>query len=191
MAVENENEKSLKKEKPLNLPKEEEDKGGEGGSTSDVSSSGDTGDAAGGAAGGAAGSVSLGPGEEVAIKKSSRRKKLIAEGNIYIKSSGNNAIVTVTDTHGNTFAWASTVSAGSLRSQKKTPFSAGLAVESAVKKALERGLREAKVYISGVGMGRDMALKRLAIFPQLMLTAIIDRTPIPHNGCRPPKRRRT
>ena len=125
-------------------------------------------------------------------KKYKTRKKTVKNivyATAHIQASFNNTIVTITDKQGNTIAWASSGSAGFSGSRKSTPFAAQLASESAAKKALENGVREVEAYIKGPGAGRESAIRALQA-AGLQVNAIKDVTPIPHNGCRPPKRRR-
>ena len=107
----------------------------------------------------------------------------------HIQSTFNNTIVTITDPKGNTVAWASAGTQGFKGSRKSTPFAAQLAAEDAARKAKEMGMRKIDVFIKGPGAGREAALRALAT-AGLQVTLIKDVTPIPHNGCRPPKRRR-
>lgn len=118
-----------------------------------------------------------------------KEKKNITEGIAYIQSTFNNTIVTITDLSGNVIAWASAGTEGFKGSRKSTPFAAQMAVESAVKKAKEIGLRNVHVCVKGPGAGRESALRALQV-AGLKVSLIRDITPIPHNGCRPPKRRR-
>jgi small subunit ribosomal protein S11 len=118
-----------------------------------------------------------------------KEKKNIPNGVVHIRSTFNNTIITITDPGGNTLAWSSSGVQGFKGSRKSTPFAAQLAAEDAVKKAAEHGMRNVEVYVKGPGAGRESALRALqaAGFNVLMIK---DVTPIPHNGCRPPKRRR-
>ena len=118
-----------------------------------------------------------------------KEKKNISEGTAYIQSTFNNTIVTITDLSGNVIAWASAGTEGFKGSRKSTPFAAQMAVESAVKKAKEMGLRNVQVCVKGPGAGRESALRALQV-AGLKVSLIRDITPIPHNGCRSPKRRR-
>jgi small subunit ribosomal protein S11 len=118
-----------------------------------------------------------------------RERKNIPSGNAYIQSSFNNTLVTITDPDGNVLTWASSGAAGFKGSRKSTPYAAGLAADSAAKKAMEHGLRNVSVYVKGPGSGREAAIRSLQA-AGLAVTSIVDRTPIPHNGCRPPKKRR-
>jgi len=118
-----------------------------------------------------------------------KEKKNIPNGVVHIHSTFNNTIVTITDAAGNVVAWSSAGVQGFKGSRKSTPFAAQLAAEDAAKKAMEHGMRNVEVYVKGPGSGRESALRALqgAGFNVLMIK---DVTPIPHNGCRPPKRRR-
>ncbi len=118
-----------------------------------------------------------------------RERKNVAFGIAHIKSSFNNTIVNITDTEGNTIAWASAGNVGFKGSRKSTPFAAQLAAEKAAKAAMEHGVRRVEVQMKGPGSGRDTAMRSLQN-SGLEVTAIKDVTPVPHNGCRPPKRRR-
>jgi len=118
-----------------------------------------------------------------------KEKKNVTEGVAHIQSTFNNTIVTITDLSGNVIAWASAGMQGFKGSRKSTPFAAQLAAEDAVKKAKEHGLRTVQVYVKGPGSGRESALRSLQL-AGLNISLIRDVTPIPHNGCRPPKRRR-
>ncbi|MCL4532233.1 MAG: 30S ribosomal protein S11 [Actinobacteria bacterium] len=118
-----------------------------------------------------------------------RERKQIPRGNAYIQSSFNNTLVTITDPDGNAIAWGSAGTAGFKGSRKSTPYAAGLAAEGAAKRAMEHGLRQVEVYVKGPGSGREAAIRSLQT-AGLTISAITDVTPIPHNGCRPPKKRR-
>ncbi|HAJ26995.1 MAG TPA: 30S ribosomal protein S11 [Syntrophales bacterium] len=118
-----------------------------------------------------------------------KEKKNIPEGVAHIQSTFNNTIVTITDLSGNVISWSSSGIQGFKGSRKSTPFAAQMAAEDAVKKAKEHGLRSVQVYVKGPGSGRESALRALQL-TGLNITLIRDVTPIPHNGCRPPKRRR-
>lgn len=122
-------------------------------------------------------------------KKSKKMVKAPSSGIAHILATFNNTIVTIADKEGNTVAWASTGSAGFKGSKKSTPFAAGIAAESASKKALERGVKEVEVYVKGPGAGRESAIRSVQA-AGLTIRSIRDVTPIPHNGCRPQKRRR-
>jgi len=121
--------------------------------------------------------------------KAKKEKKNIHTGIIHIHSTFNNTIVTVTDTQGNVIAQSSAGRVGFKGSRKSTPFAAQMAAKDAIQKAMEHGLRVAEVRIKGPGVGREAALRALQV-EGLTITLIRDVTPIPHNGCRPPKRRR-
>ncbi len=121
--------------------------------------------------------------------KKKKEKKNVPNGYIFIKSNFNNTIVTVTDMQGNVICWASAGSVGFKGSRKGTPYAAQVAAENAGKKALDMGLKNITVCVKGPGAGRESALRVLQTFGFKIL-AIKDITPIPHNGCRPPKRRR-
>ncbi|HWR90633.1 MAG TPA: 30S ribosomal protein S11 [Dissulfurispiraceae bacterium] len=116
-------------------------------------------------------------------------KKNIPNGAAHIQTTFNNTIVTITDLIGNVIAWSSAGSLGFKGSRKGTPFAAQLASETAAKKAMEMGLRQVEVYVKGPGAGRETAIRALQA-AGLEITLIKDVTPVPHNGCRPPKRRR-
>ena len=116
-------------------------------------------------------------------------KKNVQSGIAHVQSTFNNTIVTITDVSGNTVAWSSAGVRGFKGSRKSTPFAAQLAAEDAAKKAQEHGMRQIVVYVNGPGSGRESALRALQA-AGFKITLIRDVTPIPHNGCRPPKRRR-
>ena len=118
-----------------------------------------------------------------------REKKNIERGSAHIQSTFNNTIVTITDTQGNALSWASAGELGFRGSRKSTPFAAQMAAETAAKAAMEHGLKTVEVYVKGPGSGREAAIRALQT-AGLEITLIKDVTPIPHNGCRPPKRRR-
>ncbi len=122
-------------------------------------------------------------------KKGKKVLRAVSSGIAHILASFNNTIVTIADREGNTLTWASTGSAGFKGSKKSTPFAAGIAAESAAKKALERGVKEVEVYVKGPGAGRESAIRSIQA-AGLTIRSIRDVTPIPHNGCRPQKRRR-
>ena len=126
-------------------------------------------------------------GRKVARKKV--EKKNIARGVAHIQSTFNNTIVTITDPVGNVVAWSTAGAKGFKGSRKSTPFAAQIAAEEAATKAMEHGMRSVEAYIKGPGSGRESALRALSL-AGLTVTMIKDVTPIPHNGCRPPKRRR-
>ncbi|NLI33160.1 MAG: 30S ribosomal protein S11 [Deltaproteobacteria bacterium] len=126
--------------------------------------------------------------ERTASRKKKERKNIL-NGIAHIRSTFNNTIVTITDTSGNAIAWSSAGSQGFKGSRKSTPFAAQVAAEIAAKKAMEHGLQNIEVYVKGPGSGREAALRALQA-AGFNITIIKDVTPIPHNGCRPPKRRR-
>ena len=116
-------------------------------------------------------------------------KKNIPEGQAHIHSTFNNTIVTITDKDGNAVAWASSGTSGFKGSKKKTPFAAGMSAEAAGKAAYDSGMRKVEVFVRGLGSGRETAIRSLQT-AGLEITSITDVTPVPHNGCRPPKRPR-
>jgi len=118
-----------------------------------------------------------------------KEKRLVEEGIVHIQATFNNTIVTITDKQGNTIAWSSAGIKGFKGSRKSTPFAAQLAGEDAAKKAMEHGMKRLEVYVKGPGAGRESAIRAIQA-AGLKITLIKDVTPIPHNGCRPPKRRR-
>lgn len=131
---------------------------------------------------------------KVAAKKGTttkrrREKKNIERGAAHIQSTFNNTIVTITDVNGNALSWASAGGLGFRGSRKSTPFAAQMAAETATKAAMEHGLKSVEVYVKGPGSGREAAIRALQT-TGLEISMIKDVTPIPHNGCRPPKRRR-
>ena len=123
------------------------------------------------------------------VTRKRREKKNIERGAAHIRSSFNNTIVTITDTAGNALSWASAGGLGYRGSRKSTPFAAQMAAETAAKAAMEHGLKTVEVYVKGPGQGREAAIRALQV-AGLDISTIKDVTPIPHNGCRPPKRRR-
>ena len=127
--------------------------------------------------------------EAPAVKKVKKSKKSVVNGNVYILSTFNNTVVTITDTMGNAMFWCSAGGKGFRGSRKNTPFAAQVAAEDAARKAFENGMRSVQVFVSGPGAGRESGLRALASVG-LRVTYIEDVTPVPHNGCRPPKRRR-
>ena len=118
-----------------------------------------------------------------------RERKNIEKGQAHIHSSFNNTIVTITDVQGNAISWASSGGLGFKGSRKSTPFASQMAAETAAKAAMEHGLKSVEVFVKGPGAGREAAIRALQT-AGLEITMIKDVTPIPHNGCRPPKRRR-
>ena len=123
-------------------------------------------------------------------RKSARKvKRALSAGQVHIAATFNNTIVTVTDTQGNTVAWGSAGSAGFKGSRKSTPFAARLAAEQAIKTAMSMGLQEVHIFVKGPGPGRESAIRAVQSMG-LKVNSITDTTPVPHNGCRPPKKRR-
>lgn len=118
-----------------------------------------------------------------------KERKNVESGIAHIKSTFNNTIVTITDRQGNTICWASAGNVGFKGTRKSTPFAAQLAAEQVAKEAMEHGMREIECYVKGPGAGREAAIRALQS-AGLEITLIKDVTPVPHNGCRPPKRRR-
>ena len=123
------------------------------------------------------------------VSRKRRERKNIENGAAHIRSSFNNTMVTITDLNGNALSWASSGGMGFRGSRKSTPFAAQVAAETAAKAAMEHGLKTVEVYVRGPGQGRESAIRALQV-AGLEVTLIKDETPIPHNGCRPPKRRR-
>jgi small subunit ribosomal protein S11 len=118
-----------------------------------------------------------------------REKKSVSNGKAFIQSTFNNTIVTLTDPQGNVLSWGTAGSSGFKGSRKGTPYAAQLAAHEAARKAMEQGLRQIEVFVKGPGSGREAAIRSLQA-SGLYITIIRDVTPVPHNGCRPPKRRR-
>ena len=118
-----------------------------------------------------------------------RERKNITSGTAHVNATFNNTMITITDVQGNTIAWASAGAQGFKGSRKSTPFAAQQTAEATAKKALEHGMRSIEVFVRGPGAGREAAIRSLQA-TGLEVSAITDVTPIPHNGCRPPKRRR-
>jgi len=123
------------------------------------------------------------------VVKRRRERKVVEKGAAHIRSSFNNTMVTITDLEGNALSWASSGGLGFRGSRKSTPFAAQTAAETAAKAAMEYGLKTVEVYVKGPGQGREAAIRALQT-AGLEVVMIKDVTPIPHNGCRPPKRRR-
>ncbi len=123
------------------------------------------------------------------MAKKGKEKKNISNGIAHIHASFNNTIVTITDAAGNVITWSSAGNKGFKGSRKSTPFASQLAAETAAKKAMEHGMKQVEVYVKGPGTGRESAIRSIQA-AGLEIVAIKDVTPIPHNGCRPPKRRR-
>lgn len=130
----------------------------------------------------------------MAKRKVTRKKKVvkknIAKGVVYVAATFNNTVVTVTDQVGNVISWSSAGSLGFKGSKKSTPFAAQQAVEDAMTKAMEHGIKEVGIKVQGPGSGRDTAVKSVGSMEGIRVSWLKDITPLPHNGCRPPKRRR-
>ena len=124
-----------------------------------------------------------------ARRRGRRERKNVPRGRAYVQSTFNNTLITLTDTQGNAIAWSSAGSTGVKGSRKSTPYAAQIAGETAARRAMEHGMREVDVYVKGPGAGRESAVRALQA-AGLSLLSIRDVTPIPHNGCRPRKRRR-
>ena len=122
-------------------------------------------------------------------RRKRKAKRDITEGQAHIHSTFNNTIVTFTDNNGGVISWASSGTVGFKGSKKKTPFAAGSAAEAAGKVAYDAGIRKVEVFVMGIGQGRELAVRSITS-TGIEITAINDVTPVPHNGCRPPKRRR-
>ena len=118
-----------------------------------------------------------------------RERKVVPEGKVYIQSTFNNTMITITDPKGNVIAWGSPGTAGFKGSRKGTPYAAQLAAQGAAQKAKDQGVRQVEVYVRGPGSGREAAIRSLQA-AGIVVTSIKDITPVPHNGCRPRKRRR-
>ena len=118
-----------------------------------------------------------------------RERKLVPRGRAYIQATFNNTLVTITDPQGNVLGWGNAGAAGFKGSRKSTPYAAQMAADVAARKALEHGMQQVDVYVKGPGAGREAAIRSLQA-AGLNINSIMDVTPIPHNGCRPPKRRR-
>ena len=123
------------------------------------------------------------------IRGARKVKRTLSTGQVHIYATFNNTIVTITDLQGNTVCWGSPGIMGFKGSRKSTPFAARLAAEHAVKAAMDMGMREAVIFINGPGRGREAAIRAVQAMG-IKVTAITDQTPVPHNGCRPPKKRR-
>jgi small subunit ribosomal protein S11 len=124
-----------------------------------------------------------------ATKARRRERKNVPFGHVHIQASFNNTLITITDPAGATVAWGSAGIAGFKGSRKSTPYAAALSADGAARRAMEHGMRQVEVFVKGPGAGREQAIRSLQA-AGLEVTAITDVTPIPHNGCRPPKRRR-
>ena len=129
------------------------------------------------------------PAKKKPVRGRRRERKSVPRGRAYIQSTFNNTIVTVTDPTGGVVSWSSSGASGFKGSRKSTPYAAGMAAEAAARKAMEHGMRQVEVFVKGPGSGREAAIRSLQSVG-LMISSITDVTPIPHNGCRPPKRRR-
>lgn len=122
--------------------------------------------------------------------KKRKVKRIVEQGRIYIKATFNNTIMTITDAQGNAIGWSSTGVHGFKGSRKSTPFAARVAADDALKKAVESGMKSVDVFVKGPGSGRESALRAISAIENMRITSINDITPVPHNGCRPPKQRR-
>jgi len=122
--------------------------------------------------------------------KKRKVKRNVEQGRIYIKATFNNTIMTITDAQGNAIGWSSTGVHGFKGSRKSTPFAARVAADDALKKAVESGMKSVDVFVKGPGSGRESALRAISAIDGMRITSINDITPVPHNGCRPPKQRR-
>ena len=119
--------------------------------------------------------------------KKRKIKRNVEQGRIYIKATFNNTIMTITDAQGNAIGWSSTGVHGFKGSRKSTPFAARVAADDALKKAVESGMKSVDVFVKGPGSGRESALRAISAIEDMRITSINDITPVPHNGCRPPK----
>ena len=122
--------------------------------------------------------------------KKRKVKRNVEQGRIYIKATFNNTIMTITDAQGNAIGWSSTGVHGFKGSRKSTPFAARVTADDALKKAVESGMKSVDVFVKGPGSGRESALRAISSIEDMRITSINDITPVPHNGCRPPKQRR-
>ncbi len=122
-------------------------------------------------------------------KGAKKTKRALSAGQVHIYATFNNTIVTITDSQGNTVCWGSPGIMGLKGSRKSTPYAARLAAEHAIKLAMDMGMREAELFVNGPGRGREAAIRAVQAMG-IKVTAITDKTPVPHNGCRPPKKRR-
>ncbi len=127
--------------------------------------------------------------KKTTAKPKRRERKSVPRGQAHIQATFNNTIVTLTDPNGNVISWGSAGSQGFKGSRKSTPYAAGVAAETAARRAMEHGMKQVEVYVKGPGSGREAAIRSLQT-SGLNVVSITDVTPIPHNGCRPPKRRR-
>ena len=126
----------------------------------------------------------------MAQAKKKKEKRIVEQGRVYIKATFNNTIVTITDNQGNVIGWSSTGAHGFKGARKSTPFAARVAADDALKKAVESGMKSVDVFVKGPGSGRESALRAISAIEDMRITSINDITPVPHNGCRPPKQRR-
>ncbi|HIN47695.1 MAG TPA: 30S ribosomal protein S11 [Deltaproteobacteria bacterium] len=126
----------------------------------------------------------------MAQARKKKEKKIVEKGRVYIKATFNNTIVTITDAQGNVIAWSSTGAHGFKGSRKSTPFAARVAADDALRKAVDSGMKSVDVFVKGPGSGRESALRAISALEDMRITSINDITPVPHNGCRPPKQRR-
>ena len=126
----------------------------------------------------------------MAQAKKKKEKRIVEQGRVYIKATFNNTIVTITDTQGNVIGWSSTGAHGFKGSRKSTPFAARVAADDALKKAVDSGMKSVDVFVKGPGSGRESALRAISALEDMHITSINGITPVPHNGCRPPKQRR-
>ena len=126
----------------------------------------------------------------MAQAKKKKEKRVVESGRVYIKATFNNTIVTITDTKGDVIGWSSTGAHGFKGSRKSTPFAARVAADDALKKAVDSGMKSVDVFVKGPGSGRESALRAISALEDMRITSINDITPVPHNGCRPPKQRR-
>ena len=126
----------------------------------------------------------------MAQARKKKEKKIVEQGRVYIKATFNNTIVTITDAKGNVIAWSSTGAHGFKGSRKSTPFAARVAADDALRKAVDSGMKSVDVFVKGPGSGRESALRAISALEDMRITSINDITPVPHNGCRPPKQRR-
>ena len=126
----------------------------------------------------------------MAQARKKKEKKIVEQGRVYIKATFNNTIVTITDAQGNVIAWSSTGAHGFKGSRKSTPFAARVAADDALRKAVDSGMKSVDVFVKGPGSGRESALRAISALEEMRITSINDITPVPHNGCRPPKQRR-
>lgn len=124
-----------------------------------------------------------------AVKARRRERKNVPQGHVHIQATFNNTIITITDPAGATLSWGSSGIAGFKGSRKSTPYAAAMSADGAARRAMEHGMRQVEVFVKGPGAGREQAIRSLQS-AGLEVTAITDVTPTPHNGCRPPKRRR-